>query len=278
MSTVINNGYRIPTMNLKELQDWVAPLRKIAESETQKHVYQEMMKEAIHLRDLATVMTAEEFNKRMASEEAYEEDRSILSFVRRELRRQSDSVHRGDLDIKSKFVIFPLEGKTLAIFLPCDVKAVQEAFEQLPGVRKYAYWNNTDRPKKLSKKQWDKRQEDWKKAVGYGDITKQGIVIELVSDFPLMFSDMEDVKLPSLSKRAKRIATLFVEREFIARMKEETEKVSTSDILDYFTSDEGERAIKERTKELEKLLVKEVSIESLQVKFSDCFKKEASPE
>ena len=276
MSTVIENGYKIPTMNLKELQDWVAPLRKIAESETQKHVYQEMMKEAIHLRDLATVMTAEEFNKRMVSEEAYEEDRSILSFVRRELRRQSDSVYRGDLDIKSKLVIFPLEGETLAIFLPCDVKAVQEAFEQLPGVRKYAYWNNTDRPKKLSKKQWDKRQEDWKKAVGYGDITKNGIVIELMTDIPLIFSGVPDVKLPSLSKRAKRIATHFVEKEFIARLQEESEKVSYHVIIDYFSSEEGVRALKEKAKELEKVLPKDVSTESLQVKFKNCFKKEAS--
>lgn len=274
MSTVIENGYKIPNMNLKELNDWVAPLRKIAEVETEKYVYLEMMKEAIYLHDLATVMTADEFNSRMEGNEGYDEDRTILTYVRGELRRQSNSVFRGDIDVKSKLVIFPLESKTIAILIPCDVKGIQTSFEQLPGVREYAYWNNVDKPKKLSEKEWEKRKDDWSQAIGYGDITKDGIVIELMTDIPLIFSGVPDVKLPSLSKRAKRIATHFVEKEFIARLQEESEKVSYHVIIDYFSSEEGVRALKEKAKELEKVLLKNVSMESLQAKFRDCFKKE----
>lgn len=39
MSIVINNGYRIPTMGLKQLNDWLEPLRLFATKETEKSMY-----------------------------------------------------------------------------------------------------------------------------------------------------------------------------------------------------------------------------------------------
>lgn len=272
MSTRIYNGYRIPTMSLHELNTWIEPLRQFAKEETERYVYQKTVDESIYLLDEAMIKTKEEFEKGMEEDDLYRADSGIIHYVRRDLKRQFDSPFRGDLDVISKLVVLPIKGKTLCYLFTSDVKAIQEFFEKMPGVKEYGYWNNTDRPEHLSKKQWENRRDDWDVAVSYGDISKQGLVIDLVSDFPVRCSDKSAVQFPSFESRAKRVSTVLVEKDFIAELNKHGKKASFREVLDYFESEEGVLAMQERVKEMENILVKEPTQDTLLTKFNDCFR------
>ena len=275
MSIVINNGYRIPTMGLKQLNDWLEPLRLVATKETEKYVYEEIMEEGIRLFDIATAVPPDVFKEIMGDREGYSPDDRILSFVRRDLRRQSLSPYRGDLDVKSELIIFPLERKTLAFLMTSEVDAIKKCFEKLPGVTEYAYWNNTDWPDNISSRQWETRRKDWEQIVSPAvPIKTNGFVVELVSEIPLYFEETPEIDLPSFSSRALKLAKQLVERDFVAEQAKAGETISYRSVLNYFASEEGRQAIADRVIKLEQILVPEVDEETLQVKFNECYKGE----
>jgi len=259
-------------MSLLELNKWIEPLRQFAKEETERYVYQKTVDESIHLLDEAMIKTKEEFEKNIEDDDLYQADSGIIHYVRRDLKRQFESPFRGDLDVMTKLVIFPIKGKTLCYLFTSDVETIQTFFEQMPGVKKYGYWNNSDRPEHVSKKQWDTRRDDWDVAVQHGDISKQGLVIDLVSEFPVRCSDRSKVQFPSFEKRAKRVSSILVEKDFIAELNKQGKEASFREVLDYFDSEAGVLAMQERTKEMENILVKEPTQDTLLMKFSDCFK------
>jgi hypothetical protein len=262
-------------MGLKQLHDWLEPLRLVATKETEKYVYEEMMEEGIRLFDLATAVPLDVFKEMIGDREGYSPDDRILSFVRRDLRRQSQSQYRGDLDVKSELIIFPLERKTLSLLVTSDVPAIRKCFEKLSGVTDYSYWNNTDWPDNISSRQWETRRKDWEQIISPAvPIKTNGFVVELVSEIPMYFEETPEIDLPSFSSRVLQLAKLLVERDLIAEQVKTGEHISYRSTLNYFASEEGRQVIADRVIKLESVLVKEVNEETLQVKFNECYKGE----
>lgn len=48
----------------------------------------------------------------------------------------------------------------------------KKAWEALPGVEPFPYWNNTDRPEDVSRLQWEERREIWDRVLGFSGNTK----------------------------------------------------------------------------------------------------------
>lgn len=55
-------------------------------------------------------------------------------------------------------------GKTLA--LSYGSKELQEIFARASGAKEYGYWDNTDEPEGMGRREWGQRKRDWQKALG----------------------------------------------------------------------------------------------------------------
>ncbi len=60
--------------------------------------------------------------------------------------------------------LFAVEGKILCVY--SGNSSIIPILEQQKYLSDFQYWNNTDRPKEISEKDWEKRYYLWEKAIG----------------------------------------------------------------------------------------------------------------
>lgn len=143
---------------------------------------------------------------------------------------------------RCKMTIHPIPRKTL-----CMIFAGNEFYNYLanqPELKDYHYQNQTDKPDEISKKAWDRRRDDWDKAIGPDYIPiNHGLSITLLdpeSSNGMCFitnSILHDMKnhaelMPDIDRRAKKIAETFENPD------KDLSSMSVSEIIDYTRSDE----------------------------------------
>ena len=70
-------------------------------------------------------------------------------------------------DFECNAQILHVPGRNILLaMLFTEQDAYRTIWERMPGVREYAYWNNTDPPAYLTETQWERRRRDWDKALG----------------------------------------------------------------------------------------------------------------
>lgn len=267
MSIKIFDGYIIPNMNQTEFQEWISPFIEAVQELTTKHVYQVAIDRATYWYDLATLSEKEEFENRSSVMDFYDPERSVFECVMNSLQKESESIYRIDIDIKSFLKIFKIEGKTLAILVYGDVTGVKDAFEELPGIQNYDYWNHTEKPLFISDEDWHSRETDWKDALFVGDETQ----FMLISELPTDFSGIKDVSIPTVYNRAEKTAKTQLSEEIVSRLDSEELHSSISKLVEYLESPIGKSQIKERTRLNKQILSREVSIKTFDISFSDLF-------
>lgn len=76
--------------------------------------------------------------------------------------------------------------------------SMRKAFEQLPFVEEYSYWNNTDRPSSISEKEWNSRRDAWDKVGMLHD--QSGMTINCMPDSKLALLFLHGKDLKELSR------------------------------------------------------------------------------
>jgi len=82
---------------------------------------------------------------------------------------------------------------------------------RFPEVEDYRYWNNSNKPKKISDKEWDKRRRDWDKVrPGIGILSKHRFYIDCIYTF--FTPDINDVMdhIPLLDCRVDKLSRNFI--------------------------------------------------------------------
>jgi len=108
-------------------------------------------------------------------------------------------------DFECNVQVLHASGRNLLLaMLFTEQAAFRIIWRRMPGVREYAYWNNTDPPAYLTKEQWQRRERDWDKALGDEGIPSlRGFNIECqhVYGHPAM----EDIlgAMPTFAARAR---------------------------------------------------------------------------
>lgn len=69
-----------------------------------------------------------------------------------------------DYNYRAVLFLFAVEGKILCIY--SGNSSIIPILEQQKYLSDFQYWNNTDRPKEISEKDWEKRYYLWEKAIG----------------------------------------------------------------------------------------------------------------
>lgn len=84
------------------------------------------------------------------------------------------------VDTDFRLVFFPLEDRFLGIAFTEHHRWFKHWLKQ-PGVREYGYWSNSDKPTRISLKEWDVRCALWDRVLGYDTPASRGFTIDVHS-------------------------------------------------------------------------------------------------
>jgi hypothetical protein len=82
-----------------------------------------------------------------------------------EYRKQAGKAERSEYDMDVRLAFRKL-GRNVYITSYCETmsptgRGVYDVIQTTPGLREYGYWNNTDKPPKISAREWNRRRKVW---------------------------------------------------------------------------------------------------------------------
>ena len=264
MSFKVYNGYEVPKMSLSQL----ASFCNAAKLELQKvktiEINNLYAKKAVeYLDNLAAGIPTKE----------YKFD-SILLIVSNDIKeRQKEIIESGrrhpEVDFESSAVFFITKKDKILCLFYAENKELVNCWEKLAGVKDYHFQNSTDRPEKISEKDWAQRNKDWQKIFqGLEPPSQKGLSFSFTTtETPR--PDVNDIlrNVPSFEKRCFRVS----KEKFIDDKVRYYESLSATKptsyelisyfnkAIDYLNTSKGKQELKKYTKETESLLIKDVS-------------------
>lgn len=201
MSTKIYNAYKFnKKMSIQQILDWAKPYRQKA----QKYVNDQMVKMIIdeYVQDVDRIslgLTIDGFNK--YDEGTTELKKNIkkaeyISYLKKNIEKPSwqyffgrssnfihdkNSVSNSDLD--PAFCLFQI-GNTTAIIVFADFLIGKLNADK--ALTHYGYWNNTDKPDKVSDREWSQRRRFWDTACRHSP-KQDSLMIELTNPMVMDF-------------------------------------------------------------------------------------------
>lgn len=179
--------------------------------------------------------------------------------------------------------IYPLEDKILLqAFGDLDTyfqnicysrKKVDKEFCKKYGLVFYGYWNNTEKPNNVTKKEWDIRCIEWNQVLkGIGIPIENGLLLTIVHREPfidnLMLGLINKNKtlfkkmIPSFEDRVNVVAETIVKSKYVNEKMEE----KNLDKSDYFEICEISGEFKKKIQEKDSTLLEEISKKELELK------------
>lgn len=218
MSTKIHHGYRLPlpaNASFAEVAAWLdtarAPLRAAATAGLQEVV----LHRALAAFDRAV---ARHGGVPMADPDDEERHASPWGLARQDVREQqreaaSPNGWATSMCTDVELCVFAHPTGVYAL-LYAHMPHVEAAFRTVPGVQTYGYWDNADRPSKISARAWAKRGELWEQVLGRdGRPATHAARFEMVPadllfrvDLTQGLSTLGPAQLPSVAERAHQVA------------------------------------------------------------------------
>lgn len=200
MSTKIYNGLKLPNMSVFDLNEMYKTLRSnlipIAQQEYYKFIAKIFQSAYVYSKLGVSIC---EYDVDMNNLPPEADDDEMLLFAKREacniISKTRNAIlwadAEADADFEVSLCILPVSDSILCI--PCANnnelnKELQRIMMEYFHVEKYGYWDNTDKPDELTEAEWNKRKNDWSRALpdSLGVPRQNGFVIKLVdSEFDL---------------------------------------------------------------------------------------------
>lgn len=259
MSTKIYNGYRLKgNPSLLEVHEFCLKLKNkikpLAEKTFKRHLINEMMdvydKNQFGIYDQAMYFVNKESNSLFWG---------IDKFLRSKMDHIKVSQHRDPAyDYEFSISIHPHKNGSTLLMLFTERSELTKAFNKMKEVEEYHYQDQSDKPKNISDKKWEKRGNEWNDVLdgnGYGIPSECGFIYTPYSDVSRCIFGLDKkeknklIKLVvSVDERARVIAG-----NLMAKTWEETKlypDLSTTDnywkYLDFKKSDEGKKILNEK--------------------------------
>lgn len=137
----------------------------------------------------------------------------------------TQDIFTSDIDASAEIVMFPITNRNMLLMTYSDKFTSffsglcnDKEFVEKYGLIEYHYQNQTDRPERISGREWGKRKHDWDKALPTGIPARDGIVIN-ISDADTFIhtlftyrAEVIDQVLEKFELRSKRITKIARER------------------------------------------------------------------
>lgn len=258
MSTKIGNGYilREDSPGWEDLLRAMITFRKSLVKPINKHVHTIMAIECINRIDRAAVNLPIERPEDSPLSWAY------LEFIDRE-RKIKQTMQRDPVyDLDCEVVLIPIDGKVLGL-LYTEQNLIKKRFEALSFVKRYGYWDNTDRPDYVTEVEWNERGKIWDRAIGIEPPAKRGFTIDCSPNWKIPKPANILQLLPTFEKRVLSIATATVRDLFMRDqigMPNNEVLYKFGQFKEYSKSEEGKKKIEEESK-IAKRILKEHLVE-----------------
>lgn len=185
MSTKIYDGVKLQDSNFHDLKKIMEAMKEelipIAREEYLKVYASVLEKVVVYIQTGYKMMSAIEYDKLTDTsplEVARFATHTCNDIIRENKKR--DLSYDSDFDFEASVWIFPIKDKILAC--PCITSPeIMKAFMENKAVSEYGYWNNTDKPDRISDEEWETRRIDWDEALpGIGMLSRCGFQYVLV--------------------------------------------------------------------------------------------------
>ena len=249
MSTKIYNGYKTKAMSGAELLEFVNMLREKIRPIGRKLYIDEFAYMISRAVEGLAVQGEWPFRQK-----PYGDDQSLYFAVDAAMRKQRDEDRTREKSYRfdCNFVLLPQQDQTL-ILIYYGEPGFLKAFEAIPGIEPYWYWDNTDPDESVSEADWSRREQDWEQALGDDAPSIRGLTVECFIDWldfsPVLAGEQVIAAIPVFDSRVK-IAALNM--AFSARAKElgvEDKIISHWGQIDRWLKTEDGRTAREKAAE-----------------------------
>lgn len=214
MSTKIFNGYKLPLMTLQELSGWANKYRKVCNALATDKQQRQQLDMAIRLFDRHALGL---LNKDTI--EGYHwEGMSPWNLVVM-IALEQDRKRNPQNDSHCELQLIPCADKIL-VLLYCNDPDFTTAFEKIPLITPYPYWDNTDPPDNVTPAEWQQRGKEWQRAIPSSIPARHGFGVQGTNTNIglLKLADLPREMFPTRQQRITTLAQeLALEREFTAR-------------------------------------------------------------
>jgi len=281
LSTVIQNGYMMDKKFLnmgylkefmKEMQQEIQDKQVEIETEQQAFLAKNILI-AYHLKN------AEEFDSYLKTEFGIEnKGYDIERLSEKAMKEKGDRIKKEhflaerEYDLSCEIIFIPTKTKMLAL-LYTQHREIRDIWESSEKVHEYGYWNNTDKPKELTKREWNTRRNDWNKALpGLGVPREEGFIFTIDKPFHFMTKERLFLEMRELDSSIRLFVEEELEKEYYEKnpLKEGFSTVEFSrsyySFRKWMESEEGEKRREEVTKNIRKKLPCEINEKVLELK------------
>lgn len=174
-----------------------------------------------------------------------------------------DQYFQSAFDIRFSIAIFPISRrKTLAIPFYRQ-NELMDHFNKLNITREYGYWNNTDMPSFVTRREWRQRKRDWDIALPdstYSIPSLSGLMCELSDNRPFVLNyDMLEPYFASHSARVKSLAHTMAFNQCGKIVGFDNKNVFLSSVTNYFKSDDGQQIFNDYMQRFAEILPKTIT-------------------
>lgn len=253
MSTKIYNGYKTRAMSSYELGQFAGKLRSVIRPIGRKLSFEWWAGHLTHAVDYLSSQGQWPFENFAPKDE----DPVYWAFsrwVQETIKEQKRKFN--DFELDCNFVLLPLRKKTL-ILIYNQKPEYLKAFEAMPEVSPYWYWDNTDRDEEVSAAAWRRRKQDWDEALVHRGIPSiSGLTVECFVDY-MDFHMLDKAKnlisnVPDFNTRVSDVAYNAAFRKRSEEIGADSEKMSRHwvDIVKWLKTPEGKKAIKDEAERI----------------------------
>ena len=262
MSTKIFNGYKIPSMTLPELFNFMFEFRDRVRPVLTRLILQRTAEICAGVINAAALDLPTPFLDNDRTIQAIMNNRTKIApwwFANSYLTHKQDEIERTHIrdpqnDFSCNLTIHLIPGGNsykLLVLLFTEQKEFEKLWNLTPGVEHYEYFNNTDRPKEISKEEWKVRELDWESALQAGVPALAGLQFDTCANKP-MFGTFNNILeyIPPVKERAKNLAVDEVFRHFCrtkyAKLDSYQLVSAMRDFKDYLKTSKGKSSVNER--------------------------------
>lgn len=285
MDVVINNGYILPALSLKELHSFAQEYRKKIRLLSKQLIIERLGNMCMGYIDFVSLPENKrifftEMNRQLFLEkDALNHSAYFTAYSKMQEMEQriiNEKIRKPEYDYLCDVIFFPNEDHILAMLF-AEQRAYINAFEDMPGVRPYPYWNNQEQPDDISKKAWRERGKHWEDAVGYTGIPSlEGFSVSCYTQLPFINpNDVHDYiqERFNMDVRTNNYASkLVILRKFRELADEQNQLFGTEDMYKeatlFLKSEKGTKLYKQEVELLKDLFKPKISSDDLATSLS----------